>query len=165
MDYLKDKYLLLPFVSKSDFLYTKLKLTPNAITIFNAYFVTSVLFYYWYKNYYFYAGVLLFLRNILDGCDGYIARKYNLTSKEGEIYDHCSDSITIGLYFLTLLNKLSVPLVYSIPACNIIIMTSIVCNFTENYEFIGEYIVGSGGSYESYCTLLYFMGNYILWVI
>ena len=35
MKYLTDKYILLPFVEKTDFLYTKYSITPNQITITN----------------------------------------------------------------------------------------------------------------------------------
>lgn len=55
MEYLKDKYLLLPFVQNTDFLFTKFKLTPNFITLFNAFFITGFLLYYWYINNFYYA--------------------------------------------------------------------------------------------------------------
>ena len=42
LKYLTDRYLLLPIVEKTDFLYTKYKITPNAITIFNSLYISNM---------------------------------------------------------------------------------------------------------------------------
>ena len=165
MEYLKDKYILLPFVKKTDFLYTKLGITPNTITLFNAYIISSLIFYYWYKDNFFYSLILLFLRNLLDGSDGYIARKYKLYSKVGDIYDHMSDCVFIGLYFNLSLYKVNVPYIYIIPICNIIIMTNMVLQFSGNFDWVSKSMVGAGGSYESYCTFYYLLGHFLLYII
>ena len=164
MEFLKDKYLLLPFVKKTDFLYTKFYLKPNIITLFNAFFVTGFLFYYWYIDNFIWASIFLFLRNLLDGSDGYIARKYGLYSKVGDIYDHMSDCVFIGLYFQIALLKLNFYPELLLPISNTVIMTTMVLQFSGDYEWISKRTVGAGGSYESYCTLYYLVGNMILFI-
>jgi phosphatidylglycerophosphate synthase len=162
MEYLKDKYLLLPFVKNSDFIHTKFKLTPNHITLINAFVITGFLFYYWYINNFFYAFIFLFLRNLLDGIDGYIARKYDKYSKTGDIYDHMSDCVFIGLYFQLALLKLNFLPELLLPICNTVIMTTMVLQFSGDFEWFSINTVGAGGSYESYCSLYYILGHIIL---
>ena len=164
MEYLKDKYLLLPFVKKTDFLYTKLYLTPNIITLINAFFITGLLFYYWYIDNFMKATIFLFLRNLLDGSDGYIARKYNLYSKIGDIYDHMSDCVFIGLYFQIALLKFNFYPELLLPVSNTIIMTTMVLQFSGDYKWVSKNTVGAGGSYESYCTFYYIIGHLILFL-
>ena len=100
MKYLTDKYILLPFVEKTDFLYTKYGITPNQITITNGLIITNFFLYYILNGNYSISSIFLFLRLLFDGSDGYIARKYKLYSKEGDIYDHISDSIFMGQLFM-----------------------------------------------------------------
>ena len=162
MEYLKDKYLLLPFVKQTDFIHTKLKLTPNHITLINAFIITSFLFYYWYIDNFFYSFIFLFLRNLFDGIDGYIARKYDKYSKTGDIYDHMSDCVFIGLYFQLALLKLNFFPELLLPVCNTVIMTTMVLQFSGDFEWVSKNTVGAGGSYESYCSLYYILGHLIL---
>ena len=146
-------------------MYINLNLTPNIITLFNAFIVTGFLFYYWYIDNFIYSAIFLFLRNLLDGSDGYIARKYNLYSKVGDIYDHMSDCVFIGMYFHISLLKLNFYPELLLPVSNTIIMTTMVLQFSGNYEWISKNTVGAGGSYESYCTLYYLIGHIILFFI
>ena len=106
MKYLTDKYILLPFVEKTDFLYTKYNITPNQITITNGLIITNFFLYFILNGNYCISSIFLFLRLLLDGSDGYIARKYKLYSKEGDIYDHISDSIFMGQLFMIFVYKL-----------------------------------------------------------
>ena len=46
-----------------------------------------------YNKYYYSACVLWIISYYLDNLDGYIARKYNQTSKIGDYYDHIADLI------------------------------------------------------------------------
>jgi hypothetical protein len=62
---LSDKYLLLPILNKSDFIYTKFKISPNVITLLT--FITDR---YYLKNKKLF---LILLRVYLDGLDGYCA--------------------------------------------------------------------------------------------
>ena len=163
MNYLKDEYLLKPLVKKTDVLYTVFGMTPNMITLINAFIVTGCLFYYWYIDNFIYSFIFLYLRNILDGADGYIARKYKLYSKVGDIYDHMSDCVFIGLYFHLTLNKMNLPEIYLIPICNTVIASTMVLQFSGDYDWISKNTVGAGGNYNSYCTLYYLLGHSILY--
>jgi phosphatidylglycerophosphate synthase len=90
----------------SPFLHEKLGLTPNMITTIGL-IMGIVLIYSFYKKDYTTTAILIVLRQILDGLDGYIARTYNLQSEFGKKYDTYSDNffniiiiilITIELY-------------------------------------------------------------------
>jgi phosphatidylglycerophosphate synthase len=162
---LKDKYLLLPFVEKTDFLYTIFGLTPNLITIFNGLVISSFLLYYWILDQFWISFFLLFIRNILDGVDGYIARKYKLVSKNGEIYDHICDSIFIGFSAMILLIKLEYSFAISSFLGQSIIIISMIINFSDNLFWIAENIVGAGGGYDSYCSLIYYGYHILLMLI
>ena len=155
MEYLKDKYLLLPFVRNSDCIHTKLKLTPNHITLINSFIITNLLLYYWYIDNFFYSFIFLFLRNLLDGIDGYIARKYNKYSKIGDIYDHVSDCVFVGLYANIVLLKLNFSCELLLPITNTVIITITVLQFSGDFDWITKNTVGANGSYESYCSLYY----------
>lgn len=74
--------------------YETLHLTPNMITLIGG--VMSILALNALKN----KNLIMFtifiiIRQILDGLDGYVARKYKHFSKWGEILDHGIDEITI----------------------------------------------------------------------
>lgn len=162
---LSDRYLLLPIVKKSDFIYTLFNLTPNMITILNGLIVTSFLLYYLIINKFIFSFPLLFLRNILDGIDGYLARKYNLVSKKGEIYDHISDSVFIGFSAMILLIKTGYSLESTFFIGQSIIILSMVVNFSENLFWIAQYSVGAGGNYDGYCSLFYYIYHLVIMAI
>lgn len=71
---LTDKVLLLPIVKKTLFLYDIFGIKPNTITLFNTFVVSSSIFYFTSNNNIVLSYVLCFLRCVLDGSDGYIAR-------------------------------------------------------------------------------------------
>ena len=75
----------------SRYVYT-LGITPNITTtlslIFGLYAATLL-----YNKYYYSACIMWIISYYLDNLDGYIARKYNQTSKIGDYYDHISDLI------------------------------------------------------------------------
>ena len=165
MEKCKDKYLLLPIVKKTDFLYTSFGILPNYITLFNSYIITSLLLYNLLNKIYHYVFILLFIRNILDGTDGYIARKYKITSELGGIYDHTSDSFFISSFSFIVIYQLGLDIAINFMITNIIYTTMIVFNFNSDYEWIGKSIVGAGGCYDSYCTITYFFGVLLLIII
>tara|TARA_Y100000768_G_C23937323_1_gene663215 strand:+ start:447 stop:959 length:513 start_codon:yes stop_codon:yes gene_type:complete len=153
--YLTDEYLLLPFVEKTDFLYTSYGLIPNIITLFNSLIVSNFILYFWIISNHILSTFFLFTRLILDGTDGYIARKYNLYSKEGDIYDHISDSVFLGYIFYIIFYKLYLPQEYLLVVSNSVIIISVILNYEKSLYFLGEKIFGSGGLYTGYCTLSY----------
>lgn len=89
----------------SDF-YKKLGFTPNGLTTLSLLLglLSSYLF---YKNHNYIASILFFLAYFYDCADGHFARKYKMTSKFGDIYDHISDVIKmlVLLYVMYLKSK------------------------------------------------------------
>jgi phosphatidylglycerophosphate synthase len=88
-------------------LYETFGLTPNMITslgnLIGAFSINFII-----KKQYVTGAFLAIIRQILDGVDGYVARRYNLASKFGNSYDHISDRIfgtTITLILLSHIYK------------------------------------------------------------
>lgn len=162
MKYLTDKYILLPFVEKTDFLYTKYSITPNQITITNGLIITNFFLYFILNGNYCISSIFLFLRLLLDGSDGYIARKYKLYSKEGDIYDHISDSIFMGQLFMIFVYKLYFHIKYIFVIGNIIMIGSMIGNYDKNLYWLSEKIFGAGGNYDGYCSLNYIMAFFTI---
>ncbi len=165
LDLLKDKNLLLPIVEKTDILYKKYKITPNAITLFNSLYVTNIILHQWIISNYYTSFLFLMIRLVLDGSDGYIARKYNLYSKEGEIYDHISDSIFLGYIYSTFAFKYGIPIEYVFLIGHTVMICSMIINYNKHLIFLSEKIFGGGGSYEAYCTLNYLMAHFTIMLI
>lgn len=89
------------FIDSHIHIYKQLGLTPNMITtlsliggILTAYLI--------YKKQYKTAGILFFISYYFDCVDGKVARKYNMTSKLGDYYDHISDTIKFILIMYAL---------------------------------------------------------------
>lgn len=88
-----------------DPVFYKLNFTPNIITTLSL--ITGLLSgYYLYKNNLI-CIPLFIISYILDCSDGYFARKYNMTSKFGDFYDHISDIIktSIIIYLIYIRTK------------------------------------------------------------
>lgn len=151
---MKDKYLLLPIVTKSDFLYIKLGITPNLITLINHFVITTFLLFFWLTNKNGFALIFIILRVILDGCDGYIARKYKLISKEGEIYDHVFDCYFITTTMVIFIMKIGVPIEINLIISNIVFGITLMFCFSCMLKKISIRITGLDGSYDGYCTVL-----------
>ena len=88
-----------------DPIFYKLNFTPNIITTLSL--ITGLL-----SGYYLYKKNLIciplfIISYILDCSDGYFARKYNMTSKFGDFYDHISDAIknSIIIYLIYIRTK------------------------------------------------------------
>ena len=163
IELLKDKVLLEPFVNRTSFLHTKLHITPNEITLFNNLVITPCLLYCWFTSNYAVGLVFLLLRLLFDGIDGFLARKYKLSSMEGEIYDHAGDSVFIGFVFMAILYKMdvSIPLVV---VCGMIAMVvATMFNFDASLQQISKATLGAGGSYDAYCTVSYLAVHALLW--
>ena len=163
--YLTDRYSLLPIVEKTDFLYTKYNLTPNTITIFNSLIITNFLLYFWLSSQCLMSSLFLFGRLILDGVDGNIARKYKLYTKNGEIYDHMSDSIFLGYIFFVFTYKLQLQIEIIVLLSYTIMILSMLINFEHKLQIVAKKILGAGGSYDGYCTLNYFLAHLIIILI
>jgi len=70
----------------------RLGFTPNGITTLSAIFgiIASVNIFY---NYYILASIFYYIAYFFDCMDGNFARRYKLTSKFGDLYDHVKDIV------------------------------------------------------------------------
>jgi phosphatidylglycerophosphate synthase len=84
--------------------YRKLGYTPNDITTLSLIFgILSILLLY--KGYAVPAVICYGISYMYDCCDGYFARKYDMCTKFGDLYDHIKDwTVNIG-YFVVLYQK------------------------------------------------------------
>lgn len=148
-----DKVCVYKFVEKSDSIHTKFHVHPNTITMGNNLVVTPLLFYYLYYDYYLFTLSLVWVRAYLDGLDGYIARKYDKCTKNGEIYDHFSDCLYAGTMTTSLMNKVTVCHPYSTSIGYIVSVFCIVCDYDKRLSQIAKF-AGAGGNEEGYSFLL-----------
>ena len=79
---------------------------PNHITFVNGVMVGLLIIYLLLKKNYKMASILLIVRQMFDALDGYIARKYNLTSSFGAKMDVYSDRVLLLFVNLFILYKL-----------------------------------------------------------
>lgn len=93
-------------IDKNLYFYYNLGLTPNDLTTISLISGLSSV-YFAYNEQYIAASILWSIAYYYDCADGKLARKYNLTSKFGDLYDHVSDIIKHGLMFYVLYNKIS----------------------------------------------------------
>jgi phosphatidylglycerophosphate synthase len=90
----------------SNLLY-KMNITPNMVTIFRLLFIL----YQTYNLYYNKISINTFILSYifyyyLDCVDGYMARKYNLITKIGDILDHVTDiSVVLLVFYLFMYSK------------------------------------------------------------
>ena len=76
--------------------YKKLGFTPNGLTTLSLGLGLGAI-YLVYQNYYKSGAFLWFAAYYYDCADGKLARKYKMTSKFGDLYDHCSDMVKHAL--------------------------------------------------------------------
>ena len=88
-------------------LYKKLNLTPNMITTISLILGLSSA-YSIYKDSYIIGAILWFLSYYFDCADGKMARKFKMTSKFGDLYDHSSDILKHVIIFYILYNKFNI---------------------------------------------------------
>ena len=101
-------------------LFKNLKLTPNLITTISLICGLGSV-YSVNKDNYISGAILWFLSYYFDCADGKMARKFKMTSKFGDIYDHVSDIIKHLLLFYVLYKKLN----YNLPQLKLITITII----------------------------------------
>tara|TARA_B110001450_G_scaffold251601_1_gene271975 strand:+ start:779 stop:1396 length:618 start_codon:yes stop_codon:yes gene_type:complete len=99
------------FILLAEFLnpyFKKYNFTPNGITTLSTIFIVLTLYFFYY-DYYLLAAVCIVIEYIFDCCDGSYARKYNMTSKFGDIYDHVTDmSLIVGIFIIILVKPLKI---------------------------------------------------------
>lgn len=67
---------------------------PNILSIFRLILIPFFTYFIIAKDNYVVAGILLVISGITDYCDGYIARKFNMTTNLGKILDPLADKFT-----------------------------------------------------------------------
>ena len=87
------------------FLHEKLGLSPNGVTTISL-FVAFYIAYSIYVGNYKTAAALVLVRQVLDSTDGYIARRYGISSEFGAKYDVMVDYIHMFLMNSMILYKL-----------------------------------------------------------
>jgi phosphatidylglycerophosphate synthase len=100
-----DDYII-KIVEVTEGFYKDLNFTPNQLTTISLIFGCMSV-YAFYKDNKKLAVILMLISYYYDCMDGYYARKYNMVTEYGDIYDHFSDSfkfILIG-YVMYLKNK------------------------------------------------------------
>jgi phosphatidylglycerophosphate synthase len=81
--------------------------TPNILTTYSL--ISGILSIYFLKNNNnMYFGIFYFISFIFDCFDGRFARKYKMTSKIGDYYDHGKDICVLFLFFYFITNKFPV---------------------------------------------------------
>ena len=76
-------------------LFKALHFTPNGITTISLVFgLLSA--YLLYKGHPYLFGITFFISYFFDCMDGYYARKYNMVTRFGDIYDHVKDIVVTG---------------------------------------------------------------------
>ena len=97
---LPDKYecpvdlYLLKFINTHLHVYYELGLTPNIITTFSIIF-GFLSAYQILKNNFLIAAVFMLVAYYFDCVDGKLARKYNMITKFGDVYDHVGDVLKV----------------------------------------------------------------------
>ncbi len=85
-------------------LFKKLNFTPNGITTVSIIFgLLSIYFIYNYNILYF--AIFWIISYFFDCMDGYYARKYKMTSKYGDLYDHVGGSTINILLLIVILSR------------------------------------------------------------
>jgi phosphatidylglycerophosphate synthase len=98
-----DTYLYKIIDNNLEFYY-KNNFTPNKITTLSL--ISGLLSgYAFYKNQYILSALLFLLSYYFDCADGKLARKYNMVTKFGDIYDHISDITKVSILILLMYYK------------------------------------------------------------
>ena len=161
---MSDRLTVYSLVKKSDWIYTKCKIEPNTITLFNNLVVTPCMLYNLYYDGYICSLFLVWFRAYLDGLDGYIARKFNKCSKIGEIYDHFSDCLYTGALATMLMSKVLCLQPYSAMVGYAASVTAVVCDYDERYHWIAKF-AGAGGNEDGYSFLIPYIFVTFTWCI
>lgn len=104
--------------------------TPNMLTTYSFILGLASLYFLYYNKIINFA-ICFGLSFVFDCWDGHMARKYKMTSKFGDLYDHISD-ITVGfsLAYITYIkfkHKLTYPLIFIIGIMTLFMHMHIAC--------------------------------------
>ena len=121
------------FVLETVPFWNKIGATPNALTTLGL--ISSILcVYFLFKKNVVLSLIFLYLRMYFDFADGLLARKYGLTSKFGEWYDHIADLFGFGIPFLFVLSRSKKWYLYIVPSLVAMILSFINCGCVEKLQ-------------------------------
>jgi phosphatidylglycerophosphate synthase len=100
-----NKHFLYPIANLLAPIFYKFGFTPNMITTLTLILRIFIIYSLYHKRNYSIIIILFIISWITDGIDGQIARKYNMKSKFGAIYDVLVDNITILAIIIVLFLK------------------------------------------------------------
>tara|TARA_B100000795_G_C22684816_1_gene393222 strand:+ start:147 stop:758 length:612 start_codon:yes stop_codon:yes gene_type:complete len=96
--------ILVDIADAIDPVFLKLGFTPNGITTLSL--ITGILLnYFYWRNSYGIAAIMAILSYFFDCMDGNFARKYNMVTDFGDMYDHVKDISVILVLFVLFLRK------------------------------------------------------------
>jgi len=115
--------MMLMIIDKLTPIFKKMNYTPNGITTLSAIF-SGVGLYHLYNHELIPFTIYILLAHLFDDMDGYYARKHNMVSESGDLYDHIKDLIVgIGFVYIfyTQYNILNFPVLIIILCCMLIL--------------------------------------------
>lgn len=111
--------------------------TPNHITTIGM-IIGILSFFCIYKRYYVLAFILFWISYFFDCLDGYYARKYKMTSKFGDYYDHIRDVVVTGsilvIIYLRLDKKYKFPYILTMFAVILSMCTHFGCQERKAHD-------------------------------
>lgn len=75
---------------------------PNLLSLFRLVLIPFIVIFYVVKKWYYVAVGTIILSGVTDVVDGFVARKFNMTSDFGKIFDPIADKLTQGVIILCL---------------------------------------------------------------
>ena len=106
--------------------------TPNMITTYSLLF-SLIACYALYKGFIALFIIFFVISYFFDCFDVYFARKYKMTSKWGDIYDHTKDSIFVILIICIIFYKYKPSIYHIIISFTLFVMLSIHLGCQQNY--------------------------------
>lgn len=104
--------------------YKDLNYTPNVLTTYSLFFgiLSSMLFYF---NYNLLAASTFMIAYYFDCADGFYARKYDMVTKFGDMYDHVADVCKIMLIYIIMYIKNEQKFIMIFPIIFILTLSSL----------------------------------------
>ena len=109
-----------------------LKNIPNLLTI-SRMLIAPIFFILFINNYNYLALICFFFASITDFLDGFLARKFNIVSKFGKLYDPLADKILVFLGWLCIVIKPPFNLDYDNSLSSISLKLSNIIKIDPNY--------------------------------
>lgn len=127
---------------------------PNYITIMRILLI-PIFLYFFIEGEYFISGLIFAVSGLTDFLDGYLARKYNMTSKIGKILDPLADKLTIIGILLVLVKMNIIPRFISIILLSreVFILFSSGIAYLMGKNFINPSLLGKTSMFLLYVAI------------